>query len=97
METFVNLNPKKQTVSNKHIIKDIKMANNATLTTNDKQTFAVKNPNTGKIIFFLNASQFVDADVINGLSVGDVESILEKCTVEKFVKSDKSDALDGLL
>ena len=70
--------------------------NTATLSTEAKKTFAVKNPNTGKIIFFLNASQFVDADVVNGLSAEDVQALISQCSIEQFVKAETSDALAGL-
>ncbi len=74
--------------------------NNTTVTvTNsaDKQTFAVKNPKSGKIIAFINFGNEVDAPTANGLSEADMADIIAKCDVVKFTKSTKGSALEGLL
>ncbi len=71
---------------------------NVTLSGNaDKQTFAVKNPTTGKIIAFINFGNEVSADVANGLSEEAFADIISKCTISKFTKATKGDAFEGLI
>ena len=64
---------------------------------NDRKSFAIKNPTNGKIIGFINASQFTDANLWDSLSGADLKTIINQCAVEEFVKSDNStDAFAGL-
>lgn len=63
----------------------------------DKQTFVVKNPSNGKIIAFINFGNDVSADVANGLTSAQMEELVGKCQIEKFTKSEKGEALEGLL
>ena len=62
----------------------------ANVTTNDRKSFAIKNPENSKIIGFINASQFVDSNLWDSLSGSDLKAIVAQCKIEEFVKADNS-------
>ena len=74
------------------------MSKNVSLTSgNDKQAFTVVNPSNGKILAFINFSQYVDESTANGLTADQLTEIIAKCDIQKFVKSASADAFDGLI
>ena len=71
---------------------------NVSLTSgNNKQAFTVVNPSNGKILAFINFSQYVDESTANGLTAVQLAEIISKCEISKFVKSASANAFDGLL
>lgn len=63
---------------------------------NDKRSFAVTNPTSGKILFFINASTSINAEVLKDLSINDLKSIMGQCVITEFVKAKADDAMAGI-
>ena len=69
----------------------------ASVNQSDKKSFAVKNPSNGKIIGFINGSQFIDDGIWDSLSGDDLKKIISQCEIDVFVKStDSADAFAGI-
>ncbi len=71
---------------------------NTTLETKSgsNNSFAVKNPSNGKIVAFVNFSKNVNESVASSITAEQLVQLLDQCTLERFIKAEAGEALDGL-